>query len=428
MRRTVAEVVIDDRARTADPPSTGAPGVEATPVFVARQPMLDRAGRTVAHELLFRASQRAEQAVFPDGDVATAQVMSAALHHIGLDRLTGRAPAFVNVSARFLADPDLVATFPPDRVVLEVLEDVVPTSEVIAGARALLARGYRLALDDFVPDGPTAPLRDLAAFVKYDLDIVDEVTMRREIERDRAAGRLVVVERIETHDDRDLARDAGADWFQGWFFTQPIIVPGTRIPSNPLALLRLATEINRPDVDAREVVERVAQDVGLSLEVLRVVNSAATGLVRPVSSIQQAAVLVGLDRLRAWVALAVLASFDDRPAELVTVALARARCCELLAERARTAPATAFTAGMLSVVDAMTGVPLTEVLERIAVDDEIRAALLDRRGPLAALLASVVAVERARADGDLADDLDVVAAHWQATGWACQVTAVAGAG
>ena len=119
-------------------------------IFVGRQPIFDRNSNLDAYELLFRDGSRDDAGVL-DGDQATSQVILNVFLEIGLDRIVGPHRAFINFTRRFFTDRESLP-LPVDRVVLEVLEDVPPDAEVLAGISAFIRDGYMVALDDFVFD------------------------------------------------------------------------------------------------------------------------------------------------------------------------------------------------------------------------------------------------------------------------------------
>ncbi|MFK8025288.1 MAG: EAL and HDOD domain-containing protein [Ilumatobacter sp.] len=394
-------------------------------VFVGRQPLLDTSFRTIGYELLFRGSAHDGSADFRDGDVATAKVLAHSVADIGLDHLVGDRLAFVNVTRSFLTRPELLEFLPPQRMALEVLETIDPDDDVINGIKRLKDAGYLIALDDFQPDGPTAPLRDLADIIKYDWTAFDSPTLSAQAEIDRAAGRRVLVERVETAADHTAVARAGADFFQGYFFARPSITTRTTVPANTMALVRLVAEINRPDTSMSQIVELLAQDVAMSVKILRVVNAAAHGLANRVESIQHAAVLIGREHLRSWATLVLMASIDDQPAALVGLALARAKFCEELAERRRLpAPVRFFTVGMLSLLDAMTHTTMEACVAEIAVTDEIRDALLGVPGVLREVLDLAIELEGDGPDASFLDDT-VLEAYRAALAWTSSITSTA---
>ena len=140
-------------------------------IFVGRQTIYDRELNVLGYELLFRDANRNE-AVFDSGVQATSQVLLHALLDIGLDRIAGTAPIFVNIPEGLISDR-ITEILPPSRTVLEILESVDFTDEVEARLISLRGSGYRLALDDFVYTEDRARGLDLVDIVKLDIRVFE---------------------------------------------------------------------------------------------------------------------------------------------------------------------------------------------------------------------------------------------------------------
>ena len=366
-----------------------------TDSYLGRQPILGADERTFAYELLFRSTETNAYDPSVDGDQATARVLVNAIVELGLERIVGDRLAFVNLTERFIGNPDLLACLPAERVVLEVLETVRPTPEVIDGVRALKAMGYTIALDDFVHAPELEPLVALADIIKYDITEHDHDALERAIARDRAEGRRTLVERVETREEFERFRAAGVDYYQGYHFARPAIVKGSTLRPDRLSLMQLLALTNDPDTSSEALVEAVSRDVSLGVKALRFVNSVGAGLRTEVTSIQHALSLLGRATLRNWIALLMMSQCDDKPAELTVVGLVRARYCQLMAQREGLAdPARHFTLGLLSVLDALMDSTMDEVLDGIGASADFRAILIDGEGRAGELLRSVHALER----------------------------------
>lgn len=399
--------------------------LRASRFVVGRQPILDRQGVTHGYELLYRDTVEAVGAEFVDGNVATAQVLVNSLTEIGLDDLIGERHGFINLTAQYLANPELLNSVPPERVVLEVLEDVQPTEEVVAGIKHLLSLGYRFAADDFVHTPDRISLLEHMAYVKYEIHSIPPNEMRAAIELDRAAGRTVVLERVESLEDYELGMQLGADLFQGYFFARPTTITATSVAPNVVTVMELLGEVSDPEAGLLDVADVLSRDVSLSVRALRFVNSASIGLGESVDSITQAASMIGRDKLRSWALLAMLASFDRHPDELGTLMLTRARACSYIAEHLETAdPDTAYTVGMLSLVDVMTGVRMSAALSSMPVSDAVRDALLGKPGPLHEVLSLVHQIEQAQDNEDV--PFELVKIYFDAVCWAQQFRAEVG--
>lgn len=397
------------------------------PAFVGRQPIFDARQAVRAYELLFRVGHDGAVAGAA-GESLTAEVVINAFVEIGLDQIVGPHPAFLNVTRAFLVD-GFAHDLPADRVVIEVLETVPADDAVLSELRALRAAGFRVALDDFVPGGQADALLELADTVKLDVEALGRDAVARHV-RALRGPRTLVAERLETAADFEWARSLGFDLFQGFFLARPSVVSRQRPPASRLATLRVLALLDDPNVSYDALEEAISCDVLLAFKVLRIINSAAFGLPRRVDSLKQALVLLGQRRLHTWVALTVLAGLSDKPVELLTTALIRARMCERLGhaqdpERDH----TYFTVGLLSALDAMLDATMDDVVASVALAPDVAGALVRHEGPLGRTLATTLAYEACDWDGVFAAGGHYAPnllrrAYLDALGWAASVTAL----
>ncbi|MDP5053010.1 MAG: EAL domain-containing protein, partial [Congregibacter sp.] len=287
--------------------------------FIARQPIFGRDLKLFAYELLFRDSDTGAAPQDLDDDVATAQVLSIS-EEVGLSRLVGDHPAFINLPRKFLAEPELLP-FEPDNVVLEVLEHVDIDDEVIRGMSALGDRGYTLALDDFVYDTRFDDALAHVAIVKLEIPQIAPENWEGEISRLKKLGVQVLAEKVETNEEFETLKALGCDYFQGYFFAKPKVVSGKRLAPNKLAVMQLMSQINDSETDIDSLSELVSRDVAISARAMNYVNSAGSSLNRRIESIREAVVYIGRETIRRWVTLLVMAKIDDKPGELVTMTL-----------------------------------------------------------------------------------------------------------
>lgn len=367
--------------------------------LIARQPIFDRQLGLYGYELLFRDYREDPAAeTFPqsvDHMAATAQVIIAG-SEFGVSGLVGQGLAFINIPERFIVEPDLLG-LAPDQSVLEILETVEPGEHVIKGLKALKDQGYRLALDDFVYHSRFEPLLDLVDLVKLDIQQIDRTNWATEIQRLRGRGIEVLAEKVESEEEYTALHALGCDYFQGFFFARPNLVASKRISGDRLALLSLLSEINDADTTPERIGELVSRDVSLSLRVLNAVNSAAHGLIEPIDSVRDAAVYLGRDLIQRWVSLYLLFNVEDQSEELIRVALIRARFCEtLVMEFCAEQSGSAFTTGLLSVIDAMMNQPMDVLLEHMVVSQTMRAALVHHEGTRGDALRLAMELERGR--------------------------------
>ena len=294
-------------------------------VFVARQPIFDRARELYAYELLFRSDDEHNEFPTSETDSATTQVIANTLLTIGLQNVACGKKAFLNVD-RDLLMGGLHSILPQETIVLEILESVEPSDELIAACRELSQQGYILALDDFVGHPRFEPLTQIASLIKVDMRNTTRPEQERMLQTYRPRGISMVAEKVETQEEFEWARTAGYDYFQGYFFARPTVLKGHQIPASKMNCLRLLREMQNTDLDYVQLQSIISQDVSFSYKLLRYVNSALFAGYEETHSISYSLARLGDDAIRHWVALVALPVLaKDKPGELVTHSLLRAR-------------------------------------------------------------------------------------------------------
>ena len=393
-------------------------------IFIGRQPIYDRNLNVYAYELLFRSGLD-NSAMFADGDRATSHVINNAFLEFGLEKLVGRHHAFINLTRNFLTG-DWQLPFPRDRVVLEVLEDIEPDADVIAAVRELRGSGHTLALDDFIYHDKLRPLIEHADIIKIDLMAVPEGELGTHLDQLRDYPVRLLAEKIETLEQFEHCKDLGFDYFQGYFLSRPQVISGQAVPASGLATVRLLAQLQDPDVTPQELESLISQDLGLSYKLLRYINSAFFALPRKVDSIRQAVVYLGNRTIKTWATLLVFCGVEDRPTDLMTIAMLRARMCQLLAEKTgESDPEVYFTAGLFSALEALLGMPLDQILNALPLSDVLKTALLQHQGRLGEALHCVLEYEQTRWESARFRDLppaDITEAYVEAARWADETT------
>jgi EAL and modified HD-GYP domain-containing signal transduction protein len=326
----------------------------------------------IGYELLFRAGW--ENTFRGESDEASRKIMDHCLY-VGIESLVAGGLAFVNCTREALIG-QLVTLLPPQTTVLEILETVEPDAEVLAACRDLSAKGYRIALDDFLPCPEMQPLIEIASYIKVDLRLCD-AAMRREIRgMTRGSSAALLAEKVEDQEEFEITRGEGYEYFQGYFFCRPKIVANREIPPNRMNYLLLLVELTRTPLNIRDVLRIVGLEASLCYRLLRLANSALWGLREPVTSVRGAFMLVGEERFRMLVSVAASSVMgQNQSPALITLSLERARFCELLAPLAGENPTEQFMLGLLSLLDAMLEIPMESIVKSLPLRAEAKAAL-----------------------------------------------------
>ncbi len=359
--------------------------------FIARQPIFDVRQKVVAYELLFRNSEE-NRCVEQDLTLASRQMMATAML-VGLDVLSSGLTIYVNCTEELLCGgyPTL---FPAKQTVVEVLETVNPSPPVISACRELKAAGYAIALDDFEDKPNQSALVELADIIKVDFRLTSTVERAALVKHYGKNGRAMLAEKIETDEELIVAAQQGYTLFQGYFFCRPKILSTRSVKSMNPQHARILRLLGNRTFNFHEVEELIKSDPALCFRLLRYLNSAAFGFQGEISSILQAVTLLGEAELRKWLFLvAAIVSGRGHP-ELITLALVRARFAEQLEEEAGISSSLLFFLGLLSLMDSILELPLSEVTEHLAISPDVRSALLGSPGRLKDCLDLVIAYER----------------------------------
>jgi c-di-GMP phosphodiesterase len=379
----------------------------------------------MAYELLYRASPTSRSAHVDDPGSATLEVITGAALEIGLDRLAGGLPVHINFPEELLVKvPNLPVQ--AERIVIEVLEDVRATPQVLQGIHTLRARGHRIALDDFSPQASDPRLLEVADLVKLEITHppADELArLTRELK-----GFELIAENVESREEFERCVALGFTGFQGNFLQQPETFSARRVPVNRLGALRLSAALQNEEYSLDEVERLLSQDVSLSYRVLRCINSSYYNLPRRIDSIRQAIVILGLDNLRQLCGLLCLQGLDDRPPSLIVQAMIRGRMCEQLGKLGGARDAGPFfITGLFSLLNALLGVPTRKVVEDLPLTPAVVNALVAGDGPLGAALHCARAYEKGTWDHAVYADLPanlIRAAYVDALFWAEQSRAL----
>ncbi|PKM83067.1 MAG: diguanylate phosphodiesterase [Firmicutes bacterium HGW-Firmicutes-14] len=346
-------------------------------VFVARQPIFNKQQRVFGYELLYRLAGQ-DRYDFHDGDRATSELIANSFILIGLEALTGGKRAFINFTRNLLLT-DTAFILPKDLVAIEILETIEVDGHVVDACRKLKQEGYLIVLDDFMFKPRFEPLVQLADIIKVDFKktaIEQRIEFVRKARNDKAS---FLAEKVETREEFEEALSMGYSFFQGYFFSKPVVVQGRDLSGYKLNYFHILQEVNRPDADFEQIERIIKRDVALSYKLLKYINSAAYGFRTKISSIKHALVMLGMQEVKKWVSLIILRGMGaDKPDEIMISSVVRARFGELTAPFVGMSDRSAdlFLMGIFSMIDALLDYPLSSIIDELPISDDIKGALL----------------------------------------------------
>jgi EAL and modified HD-GYP domain-containing signal transduction protein len=371
--------------------------------MVGRQPIFGAHLGIRGYELLFRGPK----SQMADGVAMTADVLVRAGLDVGLGDLVGDKLVFVKAPRAFLVG-EIEFPLPARQTVIEIVQDVARTPEVVAGCRHLVQNGFTLALDHYVWDDDDDPLLELVSIIKLDVLTLTPTQLLNAVHHNSKFGVELLAEKIETREQLDLCQKIGFDLFEGYLLGRPEVVEGEALCPSQATCLRIIEELDGPSTSARRIEDIVQTDAALSYRFLRAAGAgAARGLFPRLGSVRDAVVSLGPRRLRTWVTLMVLAGTHEGSDERLNLAMTRARMSELMAGELEPRLADpAYTVGLLSALELLLKTPLPEIIDGLSLTAELEDALRSHSGALGHVLADVLCWEEC---------------YLEASGWATEV-------
>ena len=263
-------------------------------------------------------------------------------------------------------------------MIIEVLEDIEPTEEVLELCKKLKSLGYTIALDDFVYSNKYRKLIEIADIIKVDFQVTKGSERRKVIEQVNSEDIMFLAEKVETIEEFNEAVSLGYTYFQGYYFSKPTMISGKRISENKAVYMKLLHEINSDSFTIESIENLIKRDVSLSFKLLKLINSANYSFASEIKSMKQALALLGEKEIKKWLYLMVFKTMgEDKPEILIINSLTRAKFAELIAGKIgkKLNPFNAYLIGMLSMIDLLLDRPLEEILQELLIPIKVKDAL-----------------------------------------------------
>ena len=375
-------------------------------IFVARQPIFDKEKKVFAYELLYRSSLE-NRYIGNSMDQATSSVIINSFSLIGLNKLTGSKKALIKFTPRLIAE-EVATILPNDLAIISVKGDISGDLNALEACRKLKNNGYTLVMEKFSLHDKENPLASLVDFIKVDFLEIPKADRREIAKWVNSRGKGLIGEKIETIEEYKEALEQGYGYFQGNFFSKPMVVGAKDIKRLSINSLCLLEEVNKEPINYHLLEKYIRMDVSLTYKLLKFINAAYFGFHTEISSVKQALVFLGNKEIRKWIYLVVLQEVcNDKPDELLVLALIRARFCEGMAPilGLENRKDDLFFLGLFSLIDAFLDQPMVSVLVDLPIKEEIKAALLGQDNPLRKAYNTMQLYEKGKFEtfNDLAD-------------------------
>lgn len=346
-------------------------------IYVARQPIFDCQGDVIAYELLYRDNEANFYANNLQDSVATSILLLNSYLNFGISLLTDNKKGFVNFGPNLILE-DIPKLLSKETIVIELLESVKPTKELINKIIQLKEEGYIIALDDYVSGYPYEELLDLCDIIKVDFIDNTEHQIRRICGELKAKNKILLAEKVETQEEFDWASKIGFEFFQGYFFAKPVVISSKKLEGTAYNYMQILKELDQPVPDYIKISNVIESDASLAYKLLKLVNSSFS-LVDNINSIQHCLSILGIEAFQKWFTLATLHQLSqNKPSEVLKVAMIRMKFMESIGNFSvfKQHIHALRLIGVLSVIDCLLEKPLDEILDELPISKQIKDTLL----------------------------------------------------
>ncbi len=364
-------------------------------VFIARQPIFDLNLNIYGYELLYRGTQE-NFANVDDADSATSDVIVNSLMLLGLEKVSDNKLSFINFTKDLIIN-EIPTIFDPKSMVVEILEDITPTVEFITSCRLLKSRGYRFALDDYVPQNFNVDLLNLVDIVKVDFMQLDAEAKTQVPIQLKPFGVKLLAEKVETYEEFEKAKLDGYQYFQGYFFQKPQVIQNSEIKESLSIYIKILKELNSPQPEFSNITNVIETDLSLAYKILKLVNSPAFYSSKKIDSIENALVRIGLKEIRKVISILMLRNINPKkPKEILQNSLVRAKFAELLALEfdLKNRSSEFFLMGLFSMIDSLIDQPIEKIIFDLPLNDDLKDALVGKRNRFRDVLDLIKLYER----------------------------------
>jgi len=248
--------------------------------FIARQPIFDSKENIYGYELLYRSGLE-NYFSCENAEHATSSVIVDSFLLFGIETLTAGHYAFLNFTDVCIKNK-FATLLPKQQVVIEILESVDPTPEMIVACKDLKSQGYRLALDDFVYHPDLEPLIDIADLIKADIQEIPLGEWKGLLQKLSGKNIPFLAEKVETREQFREAQEYGFQYFQGFFFGHPETFKKREIQGCKMNYLQLMQEVNQTQPNFDRIEDIVKREPTICYKLFRYLSSPIFGFKREI--------------------------------------------------------------------------------------------------------------------------------------------------
>ncbi len=392
-----------------------------TQLFLNKQPVLDSRQNLYGYHLALELANEVDTSTV-DWDTVMKAFCERVAENDGMSALVAGKPVFYSAPSMLMKEEWLPKIDDMSKLTVEVDKSVLHDKDALESLKEIVKAGAKVAVIGYENSDAYKKLLQLGKYVKLDAKSFPADEVKTVVSALKLQKIPSIITGIETEEQFAEYQGSGAEFYQGYFFTNPVISGQKELSGNRLALLKLLAEVNDPDVEFAKIVETIGSDVGLTHKLLSAINHPSNNIRQVVETLKDAVNFMGLKRLKFWVNMMMLSEIKDVPKELLTTALVRAKFMEELAEK-QGKPSEKdryFMTGMFSTLNAFLKTSMVDIVDQLPLSQEVKLALVDHSGEMGKSLFIIRSLEQGNSQmmGSGVDIMLVSSAYLRANGWA----------
>lgn len=369
-------------------------------LFLARQPILDRAENIIGYEFFYRDTYG--ECVIDDPRHATASVLVNLLNQIGSASAFGETLAFINTDGPLLLT-DILRTLPKEKFVFELSESMKINGRIHEAIRYYHSLGYQFALDNasFNPLylESFSPLFPYIKYAKFDVTQTD-------IEQFGFApnpyGQMkLIAQKVEFYEMAEAYENLGFECFQGFYFAHAHLITQNRIDPQYMDMMSLFSLLQE-GAPIEDICNEFKYQGILTLQLFQFLRSVHPEHIEGITSIPEMIARFGTNALMQWLLLIIYSksgkkAIDAKNPHAVFAQNRINRMISLLqkitAEPTQAQIEQIHLIAMLSLLEGLMNVPMEGLFQTLHPNREIEDAIKTYTGVLGRIYAATLKIE-----------------------------------
>ena len=357
-------------------------------LYISKQKIIDTNKHLFANELIFKDASR-RRVGFSNSLKSTAKLIINSISSSELNKLiASSSKAFINVDETTLTR-GILDVLDKERFILNILEDIILSEEVIKKIVAYKKKGFLFSLEHF--DSSARMLIKFQRLFNY-IDIIkmDIITsefenMQKVMNKFKKTRIKLLAQGIENKEDFEDCLEMGFDYFQGSYIDKPKIVQIASSKEPTQMIIMQLIQIIKNNNDTQELEYFIKQQPDLSFKLIQFFNNLEKLDIK-IESLTQVITLMGRDKLLRWLIIYLYSEVSTNATSKTMLELAIRRAESMEAEAEPKNREKAYLAGMFSMLGSIFETDVKELMQSVKMDEDITSLVLHKKGIFASSL------------------------------------------